>query len=481
LPNIPNNLIAACKSALSPIAAALTFSAIAASASAETISSHSAAWDGFYGGVHFGMATADFDSVFDSSEIPQDQPDDAVFGRFFDLDGFVSGLHAGFNRTSGNFVYGAEIDWTHLGLSDGLADPNDEGLGTTDNASAKINWVASLRGRAGVISGRSLLYATAGIAWADVSYTARNADNNNFNAGSKDLSGGGYVVGGGIEHALTNRFTVRLEGLYYGFDRRKDTSGLTDDSDPGDYAEIKDIMVARLGVSYALNGAAGAGAHSATHTDLTGFYVGGHAGYGNVDFDGLFDGSEIGSGIDTEDSVLGRFFDLDGALGGLHVGYMQSSGRFVYGVEADWSYLGKSDRVFDPDIESEGTDNATVKLHWLASLRGRLGVTSAQSLFYATAGIAWVDGKYTARNGDENNENEGSTSIDATGIVFGGGIEHALSENVLIRFEALHYNFDKRIDTSGLTTDSDAGDFAKIENITTVRIGASYRFNFPGN
>ncbi len=52
---------------------------------------------------------------------------------------------------------------------------------------------------------------------------------------------------------------------------------------------------------------------------------------------------------------------------------------------------------------------------------------------------------------------------------------------MLLRIEGLRYSFNSRIDTSGLTTDSDPGDFAKIGDITVVRVGASYKFNFGAN
>ena len=201
-----------------------------------------------------------------------------------------------------------------------------------------------------------------------------------------------------------------------------------------------------------------------------GFYIGGHAGVGTTEFDSVFDTSEIVFGpLDVLDNVLGRFFDLDGGVGGVQFGFNRTDGRYVYGVEADWSYLGISDRLFDPDFEPEGTDNASVDINWLASVRGRLGIISARTLFFATAGVAWVDADYTAQNGDEFNVNQGSTSLNDTGAVVGGGIEHALSSRLKIRFEGLYYIFGDRVDTSTLNTDSDPGDFAELESILIGR------------
>ncbi len=444
--------------------------------------SHEAArWIGFYVGGHAGIGTADFDSVFDLDEITQGWPEDAVVGRFFELDSGLAGVHIGFNRSSGRLVYGIEADWSHFRVSDRLFDPDDEGPGTTDSASAAINWVASVRGRLGFASAQTLIYLTAGIAWVDAKYTAIDADNGAPDQGSADVSGLGIVVGGGLEHAITRQIALRFEALYYSFRDKVDTSALNVDSAVGDYANVSDIVVARIGVSYQLTQAPSAAHETPRPAAWTGVYAGGHLGFGHVGFDSLFDAAEILRGLDVEDSVLGRYFDLDGVVGGGHVGFNQALGRFVLGIEAGWSYLGQSDHLSDPQPDFPGTDNASVDMNWLASLRGRIGITSARTLLYATAGVAWVDGTYTAQNADNFNVNQGSASLSATGFVWGGGIEHALSDTILLRIEGLQYSFNSRIDTSGLTTDSDPGDFATIGDITVVRVGASYKFNFGAN
>jgi outer membrane immunogenic protein len=282
---------------------------------------------------------------------------------------------------------------------------------------------------------------------------------------------------------LTRRFKVRLEGLYYHFGNRVDTSTLNTDSDPGDFAELESILVGRLGISYALGAAPDErAAHVAfVPANWAGFYAGGNFGYGVVDFDSIFDSSEIFTPINTEDSVIGDFFDLDGVLGGVHAGVNRQRGRMVFGAEGDWTYLNKSDLEFDPDGGTPGDDSASIDLDWLATLRGRLGITSARTLLYATAGVAWVNGDYTARNGNVGNQNQGSTNVDSTGFVYGGGIEHALRDNLLARFEVLQYEFNDRRDTSTLTTDSDPGDFAGVDDVTVVRVGLTRKFGVRVN
>ncbi|MFT5510600.1 MAG: opacity protein-like surface antigen [Hyphomicrobiaceae bacterium] len=70
-----------------------------------------------------------------------------------------------------------------------------------------------------------------------------------------------------------------------------------------------------------------------------------------------------------------------------------------------------------------------------------------------------------------------SISLNQAGFVFGGGLEHALSDQIFIGFEAQHYVFGKQFDARSLTPDSDLGDFAKLKGISVARIGVSYKFN----
>jgi outer membrane immunogenic protein len=444
-------------------------------------------WNGVYVGGHGGMGTADVDSRFDGSAIGAFTPgdiSDTVIGRFFELDGFLGGVHVGVNQSNGRFVYGLEGDWSHFGESDRLLDQNANGPDDTDNASIEIDWLASLRARAGVTSAQTLFYGTLGAAWVGANYTAQNASNNQADQGTANLNDVGQVVGGGIEHAVTNQLLIRLEALYYHFDNRVDTSALNTDSDLNDFATIKDVLVARLGVSYKLGEALHAaqpGQRSAAEIIWNGLYAGGHAGYGRVDFNSIFDSDEIDRIVDIEDSVEGRFFDLDGAVGGVHVGVNHAVGRFVFGLEGDLTAVDRSDRLFDQETEFGGTDSASADVNWLASVRGRAGVVSAQTLFYATAGAAWVDADYAAQEADDGQLDGGSTDVNDAGVVVGGGMEHALNSNLLIRFEALHYEFDGRTDTSSLTTDSDPDDFAAVASVTVVRVGGSYKFGMGAN
>jgi outer membrane immunogenic protein len=93
-----------------------------------------------------------------------------------------------------------------------------------------------------------------------------------------------------------------------------------------------------------------------------------------------------------------------GVIGGLEGGYNWQKGRLVYGVEGDFTPSSQSNPVsysaqpvagiFPPlpnfffiPGSTQGW-NSVEKLEWLTTLRGRVGITSDSSLWYATGGLA---------------------------------------------------------------------------------------------
>lgn len=150
-------------------------------APAPVVVEQSADWGGFYAGAQLGYA--DIDS------------NDAGL----DGDGAIGGLHAGYRYDFGRAVVGAELDYDFSNID--LGD-NDEG--SLDN-------VARVKLMAGADLGRSLLYVTAGKAYADAS------------VGGTDLSSDGEFYGIGMDYAVTDRWTVGGELLRHSFDDFDDT------------------------------------------------------------------------------------------------------------------------------------------------------------------------------------------------------------------------------------------------------------------
>ena len=175
-----------------------------------------------------------------------------------------------------------------------------------------------------------------------------------------------------------------------------------------------------------------------------GFYVGAHVGYGwsDIDWSGGFTDSQDGNGW----------------LAGGQVGYNVQRGRLVYGVEAD--------------ISSTWIDGNSAccshSLERLYSVRGRLGVTSYDSLwlFYATGGVAWADIDYGSLGFSGHSDTH-------FGWVVGGGVERALTSHLTARLEYLYYDFDSVSAPAGalggIATDLDP-------STHVVRFGLNFKF-----
>ena len=84
-------------------------------------------------------------------------------------------------------------------------------------ASENVQNLGTLRLRAGVAVDRALIYATGGLAYGDVRYSSATQYNGPVAeyVGSASAWKVGWTLGGGVEYALTNNWTIKAEYLYY--------------------------------------------------------------------------------------------------------------------------------------------------------------------------------------------------------------------------------------------------------------------------
>ena len=195
----------------------------------------------------------------------------------------------------------------------------------------------------------------------------------------------------------------------------------------------------------------------------TGFYVGLQAGYGWGNVEGEAD---VG-GPDVPPTTGDYDYDIDGFLGGVHLGYNHQFNNFVLGVEGDVEYasLDGSGGGDDPDIS---TFYHETELDWLASLRLRAGFAIDRLLIYGTGGIAWahIDQAFGEDGDPELDDGDRSR----WGWTLGAGAEYAFANNWTARAEYRYYDLGDD-DVSGV-------DYSDDNDITlhTVRLGASYKF-----
>lgn len=204
--------------------------------------------------------------------------------------------------------------------------------------------------------------------------------------------------------------------------------------------------------------ASGAAAQDNTPVSWQGFYIGINGGIAAHDAD-LTATNDIGA---TDPGNLSAI----GGIAGGHAGYNFQHQHFVFGVEADASWI---------DGEESGATDAgapwSTDLEWLVTIRGRIGVALSPTLIYVTGGFAVgeVDNSLPANFG----VTFPADSDTRSGVVFGGGIEHMLSPRVLVRGEILH------VDLGDNTVDSFAGPAytARFENdVTLGRVGVSLKW-----
>lgn len=164
----------------------------------------------------------------------------------------------------------------------------------------------------------------------------------------------------------------------------------------------------------------------------TGFYVGGHAGWG------------WGNAASV---------DPDGYLLGLQAGYnYQLPSNWVVGGEVDISYSG---------IEGSG-GGTSFELDYVGTVRGRIGYAMDRVMIYGTGGLAYGRGELAVAGLSNNQTHYGWT--------LGAGIEVMIAPNVTTRLEYLRTDL-------GSESYATTGGPVKVDfEANILRAGMNYKF-----
>jgi outer membrane immunogenic protein len=135
------------------------------------------------------------------------------------IDGAVAGGQVGYNWQTGMWVFGLETDlqWTGQRGSTSFCLTVGCPVGSfVANADYKLSWFGTFRARAGwLVDPRVLLYVTGGLAYGEVKIDYTSGVLGLPLAGtSTKTTRPGWTIGGGIEGALSNNWTVKAEYLY---------------------------------------------------------------------------------------------------------------------------------------------------------------------------------------------------------------------------------------------------------------------------
>jgi outer membrane immunogenic protein len=154
--------------------------------------------------------------------------------------GALVGATAGYNYQMGAVVLGIEGDYSFS-----TAGNSGSGFGIPQ-ASAQMRSFGTVRGRLGLAVDRTLFYVTGGVAFANLKGSSTNflVNNSSCIAGFSGNSTG-FVVGGGVEYALTDHVSLKVEGLYTDLGRKSAVNAL------GCNATFKNTAtIGRVGLNY---------------------------------------------------------------------------------------------------------------------------------------------------------------------------------------------------------------------------------------
>ncbi len=184
-----------------------------------------ARWDGWYFGFNAGAHTGSADLSVNRTEAwtPEYRNYLSTTGSpKLDASGFIGGAQLGWNRQSGNLVWGLEADAQSMRFKA----HRDTGViagpfaGAGHNArfidSVSGDSLFTFRARAGALNGPLLFYATGGLALAHMKFSRNTGVLNmsNFYRNSESELRLGWTAGAGIEWATRGSWRFKAEYLY---------------------------------------------------------------------------------------------------------------------------------------------------------------------------------------------------------------------------------------------------------------------------
>jgi outer membrane immunogenic protein len=181
---------------------------------------------------------------------------------------FTGGAQLGYNMQFGSVVAGVEADINYVdrkggNVSGALFDPAGTytttfGLVSYDaTGRRKSDWFGTVRGRLGFAFDRALVYATGGLAYGRVAgggqlttFDAVPAVVSTYNAAGSDRDQFGWALGGGIEYAFAQNWSVKAEYLHVHF--KDSTYTLTDTTGVFQFAvrQSNKMDLVRAGLNY---------------------------------------------------------------------------------------------------------------------------------------------------------------------------------------------------------------------------------------
>lgn len=177
-------------------------------------------WTGPYIGVFGGLSAGDRRFAFGPAGGPDSVHLD-VSGS-----GFLGGAQIGYDWQMDNFVLGgvADIALSNYRSRLGFDVPPAPPPGLSGQAESKLDYMGTVRARAGFAMDRALFYGHGGFAWA---HTSQNISIGGTTIHSGNTNRAGWTIGAGIEYAFTDNVSLQTEYSYVHFGSRNVYSDAT--------------------------------------------------------------------------------------------------------------------------------------------------------------------------------------------------------------------------------------------------------------
>jgi outer membrane immunogenic protein len=225
------------------------------------------------------------------------------------------------------------------------------------------------------------------------------------------------------------------------------------------------------------------------------------------DWTGIYLGFNVGGGILTDSVSQNGVSSLNlvgsgnltpaGVVGGGQVGANYEFAPWVVGIEGSWDASGIQGNTLIACsacvVPSSGVPIAnerfTSQAKWFAAVTGRVGYAANDWLFYAKAGGAWMNVRYTQDllcaagaacaipPGVAGAGVTAATQVftdNRTGFTVGAGIELGLVENLSAKIEYDFYDFGSK------NYNFNATPVSVNSNLHTIIVGLNYKFNWSG-
>jgi outer membrane immunogenic protein len=182
-------------------------------------------------------------------------------------------------------------------------------------------------------------------------------------------------------------------------------------------------------------------------------------------------------------------------LAGAHAGYNWQRGSVVFGFETDLqgTHLNSSmsgglmrNPAFLPLRPTDFASTAAL-IDYYGTVRGRLGITSGQWMFFGTAGAAYGNVDLSSRYGTLGLQTLAQTSEPRIGWMGGAGFEYMLKPNLMLTFNYQYVDLG-RVGVTSSTTNLFGPFLTTIGQMATVRaqfqaamVGMSWRFAPDGS